>query len=48
MEPEVLWQAFAETGEPGCYMLYRAIERRRETDSRKTDKDPGETPRAEG
>ena len=26
MESDALWQAFAETGDPICYLLYRAAE----------------------
>lgn len=25
MDDEPVWQVFSETGEPACYLLYRAI-----------------------
>ena len=39
---DAIWQAFAETGDPVCYMLYKAVSRDR---PEKTDS--GETPRVE-
>ena len=34
MRADAIWSAFAETGDPLCYLLYRAMDagRRRETD----------------
>ena len=35
MELDAIWQTFAETGDPVCYMLYKAVNRDRgdKTDS---------------
>ena len=46
MELDAIWQTFAETGDPVCYMLYKAAERGRP----KPEKDSGDdtNPRAEG
>ena len=41
MELDAIWQTFAETGDPVCYMLYKAAQRGRQ--SKETD--PGEDPR---
>ena len=41
MELDAIWQTFAETGDPVCYMLYKAAQRGRS--EQKTD--PGEHPR---
>ena len=41
MELDAIWQTFAETGDPICYMLYQAAKRDRRTET----KDPGEAPR---
>ncbi len=42
MELDAIWQTFAETGDPVCYMLYKAAMKERQSD----EKDPGDTPRA--
>ena len=42
MQFDAIWQAFAETGDPVCYMLYKAVSR----DCPETT-DSGETPRVE-
>lgn len=42
MELDAIWQTFAETGDPVCYMLYKAAQ----TERQKQEKDPGEPPRA--
>ena len=45
MELDAIWQTFAETGDPVCYMLYKAAERGRP----KQENDSGSAnPRAEG
>ena len=41
MELDAIWQTFAETGDPVCYMLYKAAQRGR---SEKATA-PGEEPR---
>ena len=41
MELDAIWQAFAETGDPVCYMLYKAAKNNRP----KQETDKGETPR---
>ena len=41
MELDAIWQTFAETGDPVCYMLYKAVKNRRP----KKDTDPGDEPR---
>ena len=41
MELDAIWQTFAETGDPVCYMLYKAAQRGRP----EKETDPGETPR---
>ena len=40
LEFDAIWQAFAETGDPVCYMLYKAVSR-----DRGETTDPGATPR---
>ena len=42
MELDAIWQTFAETGDPVCYMLYKAAQGKRQ----KQDDDPGDSPRA--
>ena len=37
---DAIWQAFAETGDPVCYMLYKAVKR-----DRTVRTDSGEVPR---
>ena len=37
---DAIWQAFAETGDPVCYMLYKAVNR-----DRTVGTDSGEAPR---
>ena len=45
MELDAIWQTFAETGDPVCYMLYKAVKNQRP----KPEEDSGEhSPRAEG
>lgn len=46
MELDAIWQTFAETGDPVCYMLYKAAKNQRP----KPEDDSGEenAPRAEG
>ncbi len=34
MENELLWQAFAETGDPICYMLYKAAQKHKASQAR--------------
>ena len=41
MDFDAIWQAFAETGDPVCYMLYRAAR----NDRVRTSDDSGEQPR---
>ena len=41
MELDAIWQTFAETGDPVCYMLYKAAQRGRS----EKETDPGEEPR---
>ena len=41
MESDTIWQAFAETGDPLYYMLYKEAERKRSAET-----DSGESPRA--
>ena len=41
MELDAIWQTFAETGDPVCYMLYKAAQRGRT----EKETDPGEEPR---
>ena len=43
MELDAIWQAFAETGDPVCYMLYKAAKNDRTKETKKTDS--GEVPR---
>ena len=43
MELDAIWQTFAETGDPVCYMLYKAAK----NGQPKQEDDSGETPRAE-
>lgn len=45
MELDAIWQTFAETGDPVCYMLYKAAKNQRP----KSEDDSGEenSPRAE-
>ena len=47
MELDAIWQTFAETGDPVCYMLYKAAKNQR---PRPEKEDPGEdtAPRAQG
>ena len=47
MELDAIWQTFAETGDPVCYMLYKAAKNQRQ---KPKEEDPGEekTPRADG
>ena len=40
MQTDAVWRAFAETGDPLCYMLYKSVQRK---DRPKDDKDKGET-----
>lgn len=40
MQFDAIWQAFAETGDPVCYMLYKAVNR-----DRPADTDSGNSPR---
>ena len=40
---DAIWQAFAETGDPVCYMLYKAVNR-----EGKDKTDSGEAPRVTG
>jgi hypothetical protein len=40
LEFDAIWQAFAETGDPVCYMLYKAVNR-----DRRDNTDSGEAPR---
>ncbi len=47
MELDTIWQAFAETGDPSCYMLYRAMERKRRAQQTEKTDAPGKLPRAE-
>ena len=41
MELDAIWQTFAETGDPVCYMLYKAAKNQRP----QKESDPGEEPR---
>ena len=41
MELDAIWQTFAETGDPVCYMLYKAAQIRRQQEN-----DSGDSPRA--
>ena len=41
MELDAIWQTFAETGDPVCYMLYKAVQ----TGRPKPESDSGESPR---
>ena len=47
MELDAIWQTFAETGDPVCYMLYKAAKNQRPKPEKE---DPGEdaAPRAQG
>ena len=40
MDFDAIWQAFAETGDPVCYMLYKAVKA-----DRPAETDSGESPR---
>ena len=44
MSKDAIWQAFAETGDPLYYMLYKATQDERSA----PQNDPGDTPRSEG
>ena len=46
MELDAIWQTFAETGDPVCYMLYKTVKNQR---SRSEKEDPEEetAPRAQ-
>ena len=48
MSQDAIWQAFAETGDPMYYLLYRSTkERQRQQKERNDDGAQGRTPRAE-
>ena len=48
MSQDAIWQAFAETGDPMYYLLYRsAKERQRDKKDRTDDGAQGQPPRAE-
>lgn len=52
MNPETIWQAFSETGDPGYYLLYKAAEQGQSGDKgrdadREGDGARGQEPRAE-
>ena len=38
MKDEAIWQAFRDTGEPLCYLLYRAVSARERAQSEETTK----------
>ncbi len=44
MELDAIWQTFAETGDPVCYMLYKAVRNGRP--SKESDAGADENPRA--
>ena len=39
LQTDAVWRAFAETGDPLCYMLYKSVQRKGRP---KDDKDKGE------
>ena len=48
MNPETIWRAFSQTGDPGFYLLYKAMEEQGSGDMDKgRDSAQGQTPRAE-
>ncbi|MBR5095315.1 MAG: hypothetical protein IK095_09475 [Oscillospiraceae bacterium] len=47
MDLDDIWTAFAETGGPAFYMLYRSYERARGREREATKDGLGEAPRAE-
>ena len=46
MELDAIWQTFAETGDPVCYMLYKAAKNQRPGPEDDSGEDP--SPRADG
>lgn len=44
MELDAIWQTFAETGDPVCYMLYKAAKNRRP----EKEDDPGKGAKPRG
>ena len=40
MNADAVWRAFAETGDPVCYLLYKSVQRKGKP---KDDKDKGGT-----
>ena len=44
MELDAIWQTFAETGDPVCYMLYKAVRNGRP--AKESDAGTDENPRA--
>ena len=46
MQNDAIWQAFAETGDPVCYLLYKAT--RKPKEPKNTKDRPGNEPRTEG
>ena len=46
MSKDAIWQAFAETGDPLYYMLYKATDEPYRRSAPQND--PGDTPRSEG
>ncbi len=50
MSQDAIWQAFAETGDPMYYLLYKSVRQRTENPKKKERKDDGaagQLPRAE-
>lgn len=46
MKDDAIWQAFAQTGDPLYYLLYKETEGKK--DKKKDKKPAGQPPRAEG
>ena len=47
MKTDAIWQAFAETGDPLCYLLYKAAEDKKPKKGEKEKKEaPGRGPRS--
>lgn len=49
MKTDAIWQAFSETGDPVCYLLYKTVEANKDKGGKKNTKEAsGNSPRAEG
>lgn len=48
MERDAIWQAFADTGDPMYYLLYKSTQDQKPEDKKRTrNEHPGELPRSE-